>query len=84
MSQIQYYMQGYLKGLQCGNKPFNQVYRLIVWCLFEWMNECRPLLFRVDKTSLVYRIGVANPWDDCPYTKSNANTFVCACAHRVF
>ena len=30
------------------------------------------------------RIGVATPWDDCPYAKSNANTFVCARAYRVF
>ena len=29
-----------------------------------------------------YRSG--HPWDDCPYTKSNANTFVCAHAYRVF
>ena len=27
------------------------------------------LLFRIDKSSLgVSRIGVATPWDDCPYT----------------
>ena len=33
--------------------------------------------FRIDKSSLgVSRIGVATPWDDCPYPKSNANTFV--------
>ena len=32
----------------------------------------------------VSRIGVATLWDDCPYTKSNANTFVHACAYRVF
>ena len=44
-----------------------------------------PLLFRIDKSSLgVSRIGVATPWDDCPYTKSNANTFVRARAYRVF
>ena len=44
-----------------------------------------PLLFRIDKSSLgVPRIGVATPWDDCPYTKSNANTFVRAHAYRVF
>ena len=30
------------------------------------------------------RIGVANPGDDCPYAKSNANTFVRARAYRVF
>ena len=30
------------------------------------------------------RIGVATPWDDFPYTKSNANTFVRARAYRVF
>ena len=43
------------------------------------------LLFRIDKTSLgVSRIGVATPWDDCPYAKSNANTFVRARAYRVF
>ena len=36
-------------------------------------------------TSLgVSRIGVDTPWDDCPYAKSNANTFVCARAYRVF
>ena len=29
-------------------------------------------------------IGVATPWDDCPYGKSNANTFVRARAYRVF
>ena len=35
------------------------------------------LLFRIDKSSLgVSRIGVATLWDDCPYAKSNANTFV--------
>ena len=45
----------------------------------------RTLLFRIDKTSLgVSRIGVATPRDDCPYTKSNANTFVRARAYRVF
>ena len=27
---------------------------------------------------------MATPWDDCPYGKSNANTFVRARAHRVF
>ena len=44
-----------------------------------------PLLFRIDKSSLgVPRIGVATPWDDCPYAKSNANTFVRARAYRVF
>ena len=43
------------------------------------------LLFRIDKTSLgVSRIGPATPWDDCPYSKSNANTFVRAHAYRVF
>ena len=43
------------------------------------------LLFRIDKSSLgVSRIGVATPWDDCPYAKSNANTFVRARAYRVF
>ena len=43
------------------------------------------LLFRIDKTSLgVSRIGVATPLDDCLYAKSNANTFVCARAYRVF
>merc|ERR1739842_71216 len=43
------------------------------------------LLFRIDKTSLgVSRIGVATPRDDCPYAKSNANTFVHARAYRVF
>ena len=26
----------------------------------------------------------ATPWDDCPYAKSNANTFVRASAFRVF
>ena len=30
------------------------------------------------------RIGVATPRDDCPYAKSNANTFVRARAYRVF
>ena len=45
----------------------------------------RSLLFRIDKTSLgVSRIGVATPRDDCPYAKSNANTFVRARAYRVF
>ena len=29
-------------------------------------------------------IGVASPWDNCPYVKSNANTFVRAGAYRVF
>ena len=43
------------------------------------------LLFRIDKTSLgVSRIGVATPRDDCPYAKSNANTFGRARAYRVF
>ena len=39
-------------------------------------NQMREaLLFHIDKTSLgVSHIGVATPWDDCPYTKSNANT----------
>ena len=33
--------------------------------------------FCVDKSSLgVSRIDEATPWDDCPYVKSNANTFV--------
>ena len=42
-------------------------------------------LFRIDKTSLgESRIGVVTPWDYCPYTKSNANTFVRACAYRIF
>ena len=27
---------------------------------------------------------MATPWDDCPYTESNANTFVGAHAYRVF
>ena len=30
-----------------------------------------------------YRSG-ESLWDDCPYAKSNANTFVRACAYRVF
>ena len=30
------------------------------------------------------RIGVATPWDDCPYGKSNTNTFVHARVYRVF
>ena len=43
------------------------------------------ILFRIDKTSLgVSRIGVATPWDDCPYTKSNANTFVRAHAYTQY
>ena len=43
------------------------------------------ILFCIDKSSLgVFRIGVATPWDDCPYAKSNANTFVRAHAYRVF
>ena len=43
------------------------------------------LLFRIDKTSLrVSRIVVATPWDDCPYTKSNDDTFVHARGCRVF
>ena len=45
----------------------------------------KALLFPIDKSSLgVSRMGVATPWDDCPYAKSNANTFVCARAYRVF
>ena len=45
----------------------------------------KQILFRIDKTSLgVSRIGVANPWDDCPYPKSNVNTFVRVRAYRVF
>ena len=27
---------------------------------------------------------MATPWDDCPYGKSNANTYVRARAYRVF
>ena len=43
------------------------------------------LLFHIDKSSLgVSHIGVATPWDDFPYAKSNANTFVRARAYRVF
>ena len=43
------------------------------------------LLFCIDKTYPgVSHIGVATPWDDCPYPKSNTNTFVCARAHKVF
>ena len=43
------------------------------------------LLFCIDKPSLgVSRIGVATPRDDCPYAKSNDNTFVRAHAYRVF
>ena len=30
------------------------------------------------------RTGVATPWDDCPYAKSNDNTLVRARAYRVF
>ena len=30
------------------------------------------------------RIDEAIPRDDCPYAKSNANTFICARAYRVF
>ena len=30
------------------------------------------------------RIDEAIPWDDCPYAKSNDNTFVHARAYRVF
>ena len=53
--------------------------------VFFWPAEYSPLLFRTDKFSLgVSRIGVATPWDDCPYAKSNANTFVRARAYRVF
>ena len=44
-----------------------------------------PLLFRTDKSSrVVSRIDEATHWDACPYTQSNANTFVCALAYRVF
>ena len=44
-----------------------------------------PLLFCIDKSYLgVSPTEVATPWDDCPSTKSNANTFVRACAYRVF
>ena len=52
-----------------------------IWVLLtHW-----TLLFRIDKSSLgVSRIGVATPWDDCPYAKSNVNTFVRAHAYRVF
>ena len=43
------------------------------------------LLFRIDTASLgVSRTVVATPRDDCPYAKSNANTFVRARAYRVF
>ena len=41
--------------------------------------------FCVDKSSLgVSRIDEATPWDDCPYAKSNANTFFSVCAYCVF
>ena len=44
-----------------------------------------PLLFRMNKSSLgMARIDEAIPWDDCPYAKSNANTFVRACVYKVF
>ena len=51
-----------------------------------WVQTDNPaLLFRIDKSSLgVSRVGVATPWDDCQYANSNANTFVRACAYRVF
>ena len=43
------------------------------------------ITFRIDKTSLgVSPKGVATPWYDFPYAKSNANTFVRAHAYRVF
>ena len=43
------------------------------------------ILFRMNKSSLgMARIDEAIPWDDCPYAKSNANTFVHAHAYRVF
>ena len=50
---------------------------------------CVPLalLFLIDKSSLgMSRINEAIPWVDCPYAKSNANTFVRARAraYRVF
>ena len=49
------------------------------------MCEQASLLFCIDKSSLgVSHIGVATPWDDCPYAQSNANTFVRARAYRVF
>ena len=39
----------------------------------------------MNKSSLgMARIDEAIPWDDCPYAKSNANTFVRARAYRVF
>ena len=44
-----------------------------------------PLLFRMNKSSLgMARIDEAIPWDDCPYAKSNTNTFVRARAYRIF
>ena len=45
----------------------------------------KTLLFLIDKSSLgMSRKDEAIPWDDCPYAKSNANTFVRARAYRVF
>jgi len=45
---------------------------------------CQALLFRMNKSSLgMSRIDEAIPWDDCPYAKSNANTFVRARAPSV-
>ena len=40
--------------------------------------------FRTAKSSHgVSRVGVTNSWDDCPYTLSNANTYVRARAYGI-
>ena len=45
----------------------------------------KSLLFRINKSSLgMARIDEAIPWDDCPFAKNNANTFIRARAYRVF
>ena len=78
----------------CKALPQNFVLRCMSWQIDRLMQLAGnsagslikpPILFRIDKSSLgVSRIGEATPWDDCPYTKSNANTFVRARALRVF
>ena len=51
----------------------------------KWCRDHFPLPFCRDKLSLgVSHVDGATPWDDCPYAKGNANTFVRACAYRVF
>ena len=42
------------------------------------------LSLMIRKSLGMSHINEAIPWDECPNTKSNANTFICAHAYRVF